>query len=207
LTRIRPETDRDSFHAAILELLRDYAPAIHARVERDRFELARPLDAACVAITPTVRRAYTTLRSGKVALALGDAHVVLDPITGQGANKASQAAWVVGEAIRSATAFDEEFCRLIEARLCDYAVPVSDACNARLLPPAPHFAGFLGAAAQHQTVADFYADGFNHPDRFWHILSNENRTASVTRWLTTGAIPPVLLPWDALSAAGVSSNR
>jgi 2-polyprenyl-6-methoxyphenol hydroxylase-like FAD-dependent oxidoreductase len=129
--------------------------------------IASPLDVGHAAITPAVRRGYARLRNGKLVVALGDAHIVMDPVTGQGANKASHAAWVLGEAIRDAGAFDEEFCRRVEQRTCEYALPVSDACNARLQPPPPHVAKFLGAAAQHQAVADFYTDGFNHPDHVW----------------------------------------
>jgi hypothetical protein len=58
-------------------------------------------------------------------------------------------------------------------------VPVSDACNTRLQPPAPHFRELLGAAARDQSLADLYADGFAHPDRFWAIVSSPERTAAL----------------------------
>ena len=51
---------------------------------------------------------------------------------------------------------DEEFCAAVEAQVCAYALPVSDACNARLVPPPPHVARLLGdrqRPGQNLTVA------------------------------------------------------
>ena len=84
LRDMRYEDDARGFDHAVLGLLRDYAPSIYARVDRDAFALARPLDLGHVAITPTVRRGYVGLSGGRFAIALGDAHVVIDPVTGPG---------------------------------------------------------------------------------------------------------------------------
>jgi 2-polyprenyl-6-methoxyphenol hydroxylase-like FAD-dependent oxidoreductase len=179
LGRMRYEDDPAAFNATVLEVLREHAPGVHARIDPDTFGIARPLDVGHVAITPTVRRGYVRLPGGRLAVALGDAHVVMDPITGQGANKASHDAFVLGEAIRLADVFDEAFCEEVERRVCEYAIPVSDACNARLQPPPPHVAQLLGTAAQHQSVADLYALGFHHPDGWWRIVSSVERTAAL----------------------------
>jgi 2-polyprenyl-6-methoxyphenol hydroxylase-like FAD-dependent oxidoreductase len=192
LAQVKFETHPREFEAAVLGLLRDYAPGIYARVDRERFGVAGPLDVGHAAITPTVRRGYARLGNGRLVVALGDAHIVMDPVTGQGANKASHAAWVLGEAIRDAGAFDEEFCRRVEARMCEYALPVSDACNARLQPAPPHVGKLLVAAMQHQAIADFYTDGFNHPDHVWKVLSSAERTESVAKLLVEG--PPPAMP-------------
>jgi len=198
LTQMKYETHPEEFEATVLGLLRDYAPGIYARVDHDRFGVAGPLDLGHAAIAPTVRRGYARLPNGKLTVALGDAHIVMDPVTGQGANKASHAAWVMGEAIRDAAAFDEEFCRRVEQRMLEFALPVSDACNARLQPPPPHVAAFLGTAAQHQAAADFYTSAFNYPDRVWKILSSPERTEWITKRLTE---EPSLAPfeWDAVA--------
>jgi 2-polyprenyl-6-methoxyphenol hydroxylase-like FAD-dependent oxidoreductase len=177
LGRMRYEDDPTAFNQAVLEVLREHAPGVHSRIEPDVFGIARPLDAGHVAITPAVRRGYVRLPGGRFAVALGDAHVVMDPITGQGANKASHDAFVLGEAIHMADAFDEAFCVEVERRICDYAIPVSDACNARLVAPPPHVAELLGLAAQHQPLADLYSLGFHHPDGWWRITSSPERTA------------------------------
>jgi hypothetical protein len=65
-------------------------------------------------------------------------------------------------------------------------VPVSDAANARVQPPTPQFRDLLAAAARDQAVADFYADGYNRPDRFWAIVGSAERTA---RFLSEVASP------------------
>jgi 2-polyprenyl-6-methoxyphenol hydroxylase-like FAD-dependent oxidoreductase len=199
LAHLKFETHPQEFETAVLGLLREYAPGIYARLDHDRFGVAGPLDVGYAAITPNVRRGYTRLSNGRLAIALGDAHIVMDPVTGQGANKASHAAWVMGEAIRDAGEFDETFCRRVEQRMCEYALVVSDACNARLQPPAPHFAKFLGIAAQHQAAADFYTSAFNYPDRVWRILSDPERTQSIAKLLTER---PSQAPfeWKAVSA-------
>jgi hypothetical protein len=72
----------------------------------------------------------------------------------------------------------EAFCQRIERDVCSYVVPVSDASNARLQPPTPHFRQILGAAAANQAIADVHADGYNHLDRFWAIASSAERTAT-----------------------------
>jgi 2-polyprenyl-6-methoxyphenol hydroxylase-like FAD-dependent oxidoreductase len=176
---LRYEDDPRGFESAMLGVLREYAPEIYARVDPRAFGLARPLDLAHVAITPTVRRGYLQLANGKFALALGDAHVLNDPLTGQGANTASHAAWALGEAIRGAGTFDAAFCRRIERQIWSYARSVTEACNARLGRPQPHTTELLAAAAHNQAIADAYADGFNHPDRFWEIMSSPARTAAL----------------------------
>jgi len=94
----------------VLALLRDHAPSLYDRTDPRRFDLSRPLDLGYAAITPTVRRGFIELSNGRYAVALGNAHVVIDPITGQGANNASHAADVLCQAIRHADAFDRSFC-------------------------------------------------------------------------------------------------
>ena len=198
--RSRFDEHHSEFEAAVLALLRDYAPSVYARIDPKRFAVARPLDIGYAAITPIVRRGYARLSNGRTVLALGDAHITLDPVTGQGANKASHDAFVAGAAICEATAFDEDFCARVSQRMCEYALPVSDACNARLVPPAPHVAELLAAATQHQAVADFYAGGFNDPDRFWQIASRPERTAVIKQHLIAGTLSATPLEWDAIDA-------
>ena len=84
--------------------------------------------------------------------------------------------------------------------MCEYALPVSDACNARLMPPAPHLGDLLAAAAQHQAVADFYTGNFNHPDRFWHIASRPDRTDVIKKHLIGGTLSAKPLEWDTIAA-------
>jgi hypothetical protein len=189
--QLRYEDDPQRFDALVLDLMREYAPTIYARVDRRAFGLARPLDLCHAAITPTVRRGYARLPNGRLVVALGDAHVVNDPLTGQGANAASHAAWVLGEAICDGGELDEAFCRKAEQQMWRYTGPVTEACKARLRPPTPHAAQLLGAAAQHKSIADLYADGFHNPAHFWDLVSSPERIAALieqTRATRQGAM-------------------
>lgn len=194
----RYDGDPGGFIGAVLELLRVHAPVVHARVDPGTFGPARPQDLCYAAITPTVRRGFVVLPNGRPIVALGDAHVVIDPITGQGANNAVRAAEILGAAIDGAGAFDVRFCEQAERDICAYVVPVSDAANARVQPPSPEFRALLGAAARNQAVADAYGDGYCHPDRFWAIASSAERTAAFLR----ACDEPAAATGPALSSAG-----
>ena len=186
LSEVTYTSDPRRFEQRVLEIIRDHAPTVYARVKIGEFAVARPQDVGYIAITPTVRRGYRRLGNGRHVVALGDAHVVMDPITGQGANKAAQAAATLAVAIRDASGYNESFCREAEQVMCRFALPVSDACNARLKPPPPHVGRLLGAAAQQQRLADFYAFGFNHPDRYWEVVSSEERTEALLQQVAGG---------------------
>lgn len=179
LRHVRYDDDPKGFVKAILDLLREFVPHVAERVDTRTFDLSRPQDLGYAAITPVVRRGFVELPSGRFAVAIGDTHVLIDPLTGQGANNASYAADVLCRAIVGGGAFDRSFCERVEREICAYVVPVSDACNARLQPAAPHVRELLGTAARNQSLADLYADGYVHPDRFWEIVSSPERTAAV----------------------------
>ena len=187
LRHLRYKDHPRAFIATVLNLLREHAPTVYERLDTARFELSRPLDLAYAAITPTVRRGFVPLSNGRTIIALGDAHVVIDPITGQGANSASHAAQVLSEAIGNAKTFDRAFCQRVEQEMCSYVVPVSDASNARFQPPTAHGRQLLGAATRDQTIANVYAEGYNHPDRFWAIASSPERTAAFLSEFETSA--------------------
>lgn len=188
LRHLRYDDDPRGFVAALLGMLRELTPSFAERIDERTFDLTRPQDLGYAAITPTVRRSFVELSNGRYALALGDAHVVIDPLTGQGANNASHAAAVLCEAIRGADGFDRAFCERVEREICSYVVPVSDACNARLQPAPPHYRELLAAAARDQSIADLYGHGYNHPDQFWEIASSPERTAALLGERGHGAV-------------------
>jgi hypothetical protein len=65
--------------------------------------------------------AASHLGSGVYAQAIGDAHILNNPINDQGANAASFAARTLAEAILDGGPFDASFCRKVEARIWDYS--------------------------------------------------------------------------------------
>jgi hypothetical protein len=171
----RYDDDPKAFEHLVLELLREYAPSISERVDEREFGLTGPLDVLQGAITPTVRRGYAALghgAHGTYAMAIGDVHVLNDPVLGQGANAASHAAWVLGEAILEGGPFDEPFCQRVEDRIWEYASAPTAWTNAALLPPSPHAQAIFGAAAQSQAVANELAENFNNPPRAWAALES-----------------------------------
>ena len=86
--------DREGFRAALLGKLEQLHPAIYHRIDAARFDLQGPDDLARAATTPIVRHSYAHLGGGKYAIALGDAHVTVDPMLAQGANIGSYSAWL-----------------------------------------------------------------------------------------------------------------
>ncbi|MCC6178858.1 MAG: monooxygenase [Chloroflexi bacterium] len=176
ITAQRYDDDPAAFEALLLDLLREHAPRVYERIDRAEFGLTAPLDLLQGAITPTVRRGYAPLANGRYALAVGDVHVLNDPILGQGANAASYAAWVTGEAISEAARrdarYDEGFCRAVEARIWEYVRPVTEWTNAALHPPAPHVLEVFEAAARGKEIADEVVDNFNAPARNWAIFES-----------------------------------
>lgn len=176
VARMRHADDPARFVKAVYELLQEYAPLTRQRLDRDSFDVHGPLDTLNGAITPTVRRGYAVLDSGRCVMALGDAHITHDPVVGQGANAASRAAWTLGELlldrVREGSALDEGFCVRAEQRLWEVLQPVTSFSNAMLGAPTPHAVSIFVAAAQNQAVADGFVNNFNHPDRMWASLES-----------------------------------
>jgi 2-polyprenyl-6-methoxyphenol hydroxylase-like FAD-dependent oxidoreductase len=115
--------------------------------------------------------------NGRYAIAIGDAHTVVDPVIGQGANAASYEAWELGAAITQDPVFDEHFCRKAAARRAARVDATCDWTNLMIaLPPAPHLLQLLGAMSASPAVADEFTDNFNYPERQWDILATPERT-------------------------------
>jgi 2-polyprenyl-6-methoxyphenol hydroxylase-like FAD-dependent oxidoreductase len=146
------------------------------RIQPAEFRLTGPLDLLQGAVTPVVRADYVRLGSGRCALAVGDAHVVVDPIVGQGANLASYSAWRVGEAIVSDYCYDERFCQRVAREREERILGCSDWVNFMLAPPAPHLLELVAAMVEEKAICDEFTRNFNRPERQWDILATPERT-------------------------------
>ena len=181
VARMRHADDPARFIRAVYELLQEYAPLTRARLDRDTFDLLRPLDVVAGAITPTVRRGHAVLAGGRCVMALGDAHITHDPVVGQGANAASRAAFALGELlierVRERSALDQGFCARAEQRLWEVLQPATAFSNAMLGPPPPHVLSIFAAAAENQAVADGFVNNFNDPARMWECLGSPEGAA------------------------------
>jgi hypothetical protein len=182
VTRLRYDDDPAAFNAAVLAVLREHAPDTYARTDPAKFALTRGVDTLAGGFTPTARRGWAPLAGGHFALAIGDAHISHDPLTGQGANAASRSAWLLAERLvahaQARGRFDETFCVNAEQHLWDDARPVTEWANAFLQPPPPHVMGLLIAAAQDPAIANAFADNFNHPREQWAVLSSPAATSA-----------------------------
>jgi hypothetical protein len=138
LTEMRVADDRPAFETRVLQGIRRFAPALAERVSASAFHLAGPLDLFQGAVTPTVRQTWRELAPGRFMVGAGDAWIVNDPITGQGANLGSACAAELADMIVYHEPFDESFCRQVDGRMWRRAEPVCLSTKAMLEPPAPH---------------------------------------------------------------------
>lgn len=162
--------DLPGFAKRVLELLARYAPLVYERVEEAAFALTGPLDVLQGAITPRLREDWTRLANGRLVLAMGDAHCLLDPVVAQGANAASYSAWIVGHAILDGGPFDEDFCAEVAARRREFLESAYDWVESMLLPPSPQMIATTVAMVANPAVCDAFTDNFAHPDRQWSAL-------------------------------------
>ena len=164
LMHMRYDDDPRKFEVTILDLLSKHAPPIYDRVNLNEFGVTRSEDVLQGAITPTVRKGYSSLGNGKFAIALGDIHMLQDPVIAQGANMASRCAWVLGEALLQDSAVDEAFCHNMEQRLWEAGRAATEWTNMTLQPPPPYVMELFAAAAHNKAVADELVDNFNAPE-------------------------------------------
>jgi flavin reductase (DIM6/NTAB) family NADH-FMN oxidoreductase RutF len=141
--------------------------------EADRCREARLTDPGGVLrgqVTPTVRRPIGTLPSGALVLGIGDAVVLNDPITGQGANTAAKAASFYADAIvaRGAAPFDADWMAgTFENYWRAWAQWVTTWTNSFLSPPAPYLTDLMEAAARLPGLAAVLANGYDDPRTFF----------------------------------------
>ncbi|ASR38517.1 monooxygenase [Prauserella marina] len=175
----RYDEDPGGFEKLVLAKLRQHHPTTFERVDHGRFRVTGPQDLLQGGLVPGVREDYVRLANGRYVIALGDAHTVVDPIVGQGANCASYSAWELGQAIVTDPNFDERFCRKVAQRRENRVHATSDWTNLMVrFPPAPHLLQLLGSMARNQVVADEFTDNFSYPERQWDILATPERTRS-----------------------------
>jgi hypothetical protein len=116
-------------------------------------------------------------------MALGDVHMLNDPIAAQGANLASKCAWLMGEALLVDRPLNETFCRETERELWEAGRAATEWTNMMLQPPPAHVLDLFAVAAQNQGLADELIENFNVPENNWKIFSDpENAAAFLARY-------------------------
>ena len=117
---------------------------------------------------------------------MGDTHVVVDPIIGQGANSASYSAWMVGEAIVTDLVYDERFCRSVARAREERVMGISDWTNIMLNPPQ-HVLGLLMAMAENRELCDAFSGNWDRPERNLEALASPERTDAFMARHTAGS--------------------
>jgi len=186
LAKTKYEDDPRAFLDLLLAKLREHYPTCAARIDENEFDLANsPLDILQGGVTPTVRKSHVVLNNGKLAVALGDVHAVVDPVLGQGANVASYAAWILGEEIIGQSVFDERFVERVNLRRQDRVLGATRWTNFMLtnLKAMPaELQQFIFQLSQHKPLADTFTDNFNYPERQWDCFAS---VARMQAWCET----------------------
>jgi hypothetical protein len=157
--------------------------------EAELWREAEPTDAGAAlvgAITPTVRRPVARLDGGAAVLGIGDTVVVNDPITGQGANSAARAADHYLRAITShgEAPFTPDWMRhTFESFWQQHARHTVDFTAAMLTMPE-HLQQVFAAAAQHQEVADRFANVYPEPAAYADWLATPELTRAYLATVT-----------------------
>jgi 2-polyprenyl-6-methoxyphenol hydroxylase-like FAD-dependent oxidoreductase len=177
LARTPYDDDPAGYERLVLEKLATHFPPIFERADAASFGLTRPSSILQGSVTPTVRESIAELADGTYAVAVGDAHVTVDPLVGQGANSASFSAWALGEAILEDGPLDASLLRRVDERRLPFVLGVYEWTNFMTMPE-PHLFDLLGAMSQNPALADDFTENFNHPDRQWAHLQTPEATAA-----------------------------
>jgi 2-polyprenyl-6-methoxyphenol hydroxylase-like FAD-dependent oxidoreductase len=180
LSRLDHTQDLAAFNRTVLELVTAYAPQLRDRIDEREFGLARPIDLLQGAITPTVRKAWTRLGNGRLAMTVGDAWVLNDPVAGQGANLGSRSAALLAEEILANETYDEQFCQQAEDKMWAIAEPVVNWSNALLGPPPEPMVEVLSRAGTDRRIANGFVENFNRPEEMWEMVGAPESTKA---WL------------------------
>jgi 2-polyprenyl-6-methoxyphenol hydroxylase-like FAD-dependent oxidoreductase len=178
LARTPYADDPKGYERTVVEKLRAYCPPISQRLDDREFALTRPDSILQGAVTPMVRRSHAKLDNGRYAIAVGDAHVAMDPVVGLGANSASLGAWTLGEAILEGGPFDEQFCQKVDERRLPGVLAHFEFTNIMLAPPPPHVLEVIGAMSQNLALANDFTNNFTDPGRHLANLATPEAAAA-----------------------------
>jgi 2-polyprenyl-6-methoxyphenol hydroxylase-like FAD-dependent oxidoreductase len=184
MAHMRYDDDPKLFINTLLAKLENHHPSVYDRVDHARFDLQRPVDLLQGGIVPTVRHSAFDLGNGRMAIALGDAHAVLDPMMGQGANVASYAAWVLGEEIVATHIYDRPFCERIDRYRDERVLGAQRWTNLMTMPPGEHLLELIVAMSTNADLADEFTENFNYPERQWARLASPAR---IRGWIKEAA--------------------
>ncbi len=178
------DDDPAAFRQVILDALERYHPSVYDRVDTARFDLCQPMDSMQGGVVPTVRKTCVEFDNGKFAVAVGDVHVTVDPVNGQGANIASWSAFKLGEEIVRAPVLDRRFVERVDLARKDRCLAAARWTNLMMPPPSEEIQMLLGAMSQNKALCDEFTENFNWPERQWDNLGSPAR---IRAWIERSA--------------------
>lgn len=167
--------DPAAFRQVILDALEKFHPGVYDRVDIAKFDLCQPVDILQGGVVPTVRKTHVHLGNGKFAVALGDVHMTVDPVNGQGANIASYAAFRMGKEIVNAPVLDRRFIERVDLARKDRCLGAARWTNLMMDPPTEELQMLFGAMSKNQALCDEFTENFNRPERQWDNLASPER--------------------------------
>tara|TARA_R110000824_G_scaffold315042_1_gene502001 strand:+ start:23995 stop:25230 length:1236 start_codon:yes stop_codon:yes gene_type:complete len=182
------DDDPAAFRQVILDALEKYHPGVYDRVDTTKFDLCQPLDVLQGGVVPTVRKTSVAFDNGKFAVAVGDVHVTVDPVNGQGANIASYSAFKLAEEIIKAPVLDHRFIERVDMARNDRCLAAARWTNLVMGPPSEEFQMLLGAMSQNAQLCDEFTENFNSPELQWDNLSSPARILDWIERLSPGGI-------------------
>lgn len=142
----------------------------------DNLQLSDPNAWLKGAFRPEVRDPVATLNNGANIWGIGDTVILNDPIAGQGANNATRMVehYLAAILARGDQAFSADWMReVFEAFWQQSGQFTTEFTNLLLHPPSASLLQVLGAASQHQVIADDFMGHFNNPRGFWPAVAGE----------------------------------
>lgn len=183
---VSPVVDPQDFTDGLREVVAGHFPATWERVDVGEFSILSPRDTLQGGLAPVLRQDTAWLPNGRLVMALGDAHVLIDPVTGQGANVASLSAEILGEAIADDRELDALFCRRVAAQRELVLRAAFDWTNLTLDVP-PRLLRVHQAAASCPEVAKDFGGRHADPLLMWRTVATEQRVDRYLAGFAAGA--------------------
>ncbi len=156
----------DEMKNRIKDFWEDFCPFFAEAVEEDEFRLTDANATLQGKFAPGVKHPTTTLPNGTTAMALGDAAITNDPVTGQGSNNATRHAWVAFDMMKDHNGpWDEDFGQAIFDRHWEeYGKDVTRWTNLLLGKPPEHVVKLF--AVESPAIGDEIAKGWKDAPYF-----------------------------------------
>ncbi|MAA75875.1 MAG: monooxygenase [Salinisphaeraceae bacterium] len=175
----------------LMRSLEEHYSPIMERLDPAEFDLAGGAsDLLQGGFTPTVRVSHIRQDDDRVIPTLGDVHALVDPMTGQGANLASHAAWVMGEAIRDSGVFDRRFMEQVDGLRNERIFCANRWTNyllSHLVDMPTELQNVFEALESSQSMRDEFTDNFNYPERQWNCFASPAR---MHQWAAMHTVVP-----------------